>query len=95
VVPAVLDRNIFKPLQGRPLVLSFRAPEAGKVKASIFNMAGEHVRQIFDNDVQAEAWVQAQWEGRNKDGEVVASGVYIVSVRGAGIRTVKKVVVIK
>lgn len=94
-MPAVLDQNVFKPEQGRPLVVSFKAPAEGWVTVRVFNVAGESVRTPFQADVAAGQWFQARWNGENDAGERVAAGVYIVSVRGAGIQSLRKVVLLK
>jgi hypothetical protein len=94
-VPAVLDQNVFRPGRGRPLQINFKAPEAGRVRVKIYNVASELVRTPFDADVTAGLWFQAQWQGENDQGEKVAAGVYIVSVRGAGIQSLRKVVLMK
>jgi hypothetical protein len=39
--------------------------------------------------------VDAVWDGKNEDGEPCGSGVYVVSVKGAGIRRTLKVVLLK
>jgi hypothetical protein len=95
VVPAVLDRNIFRPGSGRPLQISWRPVESGKVSVKVFNLAGELVRPVFEADVQAGLWFQASWDGLNLDGQKVASGIYLVSVKGGGIQSIRKVVVLK
>jgi hypothetical protein len=95
VVPAVLDRNIFRPGQGVPLAITFKAPEAGRVTVHVFNVAGEKVRAPFESDVPADQWINAAWDGTNDAGEKVGSGVYFVSIQGAGIKRVMKVVLLK
>jgi hypothetical protein len=95
VIPAVLDRNIFRPGRGNPLQISFRALEDGRVTVRIFNIAGEKVITPFDAEIKAGLWFQAHWDGANDQGEPVGSGVYIISVQGAGIRSLKKVVLLK
>lgn len=94
-MPAVLDQNVFRPGHGRPLQVNFKAPEAGRVTVKIYNVAGELVRKPFDADVSAGLWFQALWRGENDEGEMVAAGVYVVSVRGAGIESLRKVVLLK
>lgn len=89
------DRNVFKPELGGAVNLSFRAPEAGRVTVKVYNLAGELVRPVFDSEVRAGLWFQANWNGRNDAQEVVASGVYFISVRGAGIKTIRRVIVLK
>ena len=74
--------------------LSFRA-EPGRVTVKIFNVAGELVRTPFEAEVAAGLWFQAQWRGENDGGEKVAAGVYVVSVRGGGIQSLRKVILLK
>jgi hypothetical protein len=92
---AVLDRNIFRPAMGQPLGIAFIPPEAGFVTVRIFNLNGANVFTPFDAPVAMGAWVQAHWNGNNPQGQSVANGVYFVSIQGAGLHTVKKVVLIK
>lgn len=72
-----------------------KASESGRVTVKIFNLAGEQVRKPFDADVTANTWFQCAWKGDNEAGETVAAGVYVVSIQGAGIRSLRKVVVLK
>jgi hypothetical protein len=65
------------------------------VNVHVFNLAGEQVRAPFDADVVAGMTTQAFWDGRNEQGELCGSGIYLVSVRGAGIRSLQKVVLLK
>ena len=89
------DKNVFKPEQGGSVTVSLKADQSGRVLVKIYSIAGDLVRPVFDADVQAGLWFQATWDGKNADGETVASGVYFVSVKGAGIKTIRRVVVIK
>jgi hypothetical protein len=93
--PAVLSVNVFHPVFGRPLLIGFRPPQAGHVTVRIYNLAGERMEKAFDSDVAAGAWIQATWSGANGGGEPVASGLYFVSIQGAGLRSVLKVILVK
>jgi hypothetical protein len=53
------------------------------------------VRTPFEAEVTAGITVDALWDGRNDQGEPCAAGVYAVSIQGAGIRRVLKVVLLK
>ena len=66
----------------------------GLLAIKIFNMAGELVRPIFLDQVAAGTEIQANWDGRSDDG-LVASGLYFISVQGAGIKAVRKVIVMR
>jgi hypothetical protein len=90
VVPAVLSKNVFRPQEDPPLVISFKAPENGEVTVRVYNLAGELVMTPFKSAVANGLWYQANWDGRNDQAELVASGVYFVSVRGAGIKTIRR-----
>lgn len=95
IVPVVISHNVFKPEQGGVLTISMKAAESGRVSVRCYDINGDLVRPLIETDVQAGLWFQAQWDGRNANGEMVASGVYFCSVKGAGIRTIKKVIVLK
>lgn len=92
---AFTTANLFRPEQGGTLGLSFKAVNDGRVTVRIFNVSGDLVRPLLEMDCRAGVLYAASWDGRNGDGSVVAAGIYIISVQGAGIRTLKKVVVMK
>ena len=91
----VLTKNVFKPEQGGTVDISMKAPDAGHVTVKVYNLAGDQVRKPFEADVTAGLWFQAKWDGKNETGEMCGSGVYFVSVKGAGIKSIKKVIVLK
>jgi hypothetical protein len=93
--PAVLDRNIWHPERGELLHIGIKAPQPGRVVVNVFNVAGEKVRRPFEAEVPAGITVDAVWDGKNEYGEPCAAGLYVVSVQGAGISSLKKVVLIK
>jgi hypothetical protein len=95
VVPAVLSQNVFHPGGGQPLRIGIKAPEDGRVVVNVFNMAGEKVRRPFEAEVPAGQTMEAVWDGTNEFGEPCGSGVYLVSIKGAGIRRVLKVILLK
>ncbi len=87
--------NVFKPDQGGTLSIGFKAEAAGLVTVKVYNLAGELIRPIFETTAVKGLLYQANWDGRNGEGSTVSSGVYFVSVRGAGIKAIKKVIVLK
>ncbi len=91
----VLDRNIWRPAPGQYLHISIKAPRPGKVSVNVFNLAAEKVRTPFEADVPQDITVDAVWDGRNERGEACAAGVYVVSVQGAGISSLRKVVLMR
>jgi hypothetical protein len=93
-VSAVLDRNLFRPLQGQPLQLDLKPEQDGHVTVRVFDVAGSLVRPLFEADLKAGTWMPCYWDGRNADGERVASGVYILSIQGGGMHQLLKVIVL-
>ena len=94
-VPAVLDRNVFRPGQGGPLKIAVKCTRAGRVTVKVYNMAGELVRMPFEADLLANSWTNAYWDGTNAQGSAVSAGIYFVSVQGGGIKSIRKVVLLK
>jgi hypothetical protein len=95
VAAAVLSSNVFKPELGQPLQVWVKPVASGRVWVRIYNLAGELVQPLFEGEAVAGASFAQAWDGRNAEGQWVASGVYFVSVKGAGIRSIKKVIVLR
>lgn len=91
----MLSHNIFRPGPGKDLRIGIKSPMGGRVVVTVYNVAAERVRRPFEADVPAGVTVEAPWDGKNEFGEPCAAGVYIVSVQGAGISKVLKVVLMK
>jgi hypothetical protein len=95
LVPAVLDRNIFRPRSGQPLLIAVRPYLNGHVTVRIYDLMGERVRVLQDGDLTAAQWNQLPWDGKNEQGEAVASGLYFVSIQAPGFKVVRKVLVLR
>jgi len=90
-----INTNIFRPLQGNPLIIGFKAVNNGRLTVKVFDLSGELVRFVDEQYVDAGQLYSTNWDGRNQNGEWAGSGIYIVSVYGAGTRVLKKVIVLK
>jgi hypothetical protein len=77
------------------LRIGIKPPQDGQVRVRAFNVSGELVAVLMDAKLLAGVTHEALWHGDNAQGEAVASGVYVVSVQGAGVRRLLKVVVMK
>ncbi len=74
--------------------VQFSVPEAGHVTAIIYNMLGQKVRTLLDNEVQAGTH-QMIWDSRSESGETMPSGVYYMRFDFSGRFVTKKVVLMK
>jgi len=52
-------------------------PQPGRVSLKIYNLLGEEVAILVDDEQKAAGYHMAIWEGRNKHGILVGSGVYV------------------
>jgi len=76
VVEGYWTGNPFRADQGTSLVLSL--PGAGSLTLKIYDLAGDLVRTVTENqNVGATGWISLRWDGKNDFGEYVGSGIYI------------------
>jgi hypothetical protein len=83
-------KNLFNPTQE---TLTIRFAPAG-AELVIYDRKGREVRQIQDATQDGSALV-AVWDGRNAEGKVVASGVYLAILRQGSAVAKRKIVVVK
>ena len=80
--------------------IEFRIPLASDINLKIFNILGQEVVTLMQG-VQKAGYYKMQWNGRNKHGQSVATGVYlyIMTARAlngsAEFKDVNKMVLIK
>lgn len=85
--------NMFHPLQGGTVGLRYVLPQGGTLLIHIYNRQGQVVKTIQTQVAPGEG--TQTWDGRNDEGDVVASGIYLVLFQGDGLNKVAKLVVIK
>jgi len=57
-------------------VIRYHLAQSAHVRLRIFDLSGAHVRQLVVGTKQAGAY-DAQWDGKNENGEPAAAGVYL------------------
>ncbi|NIT59422.1 MAG: T9SS type A sorting domain-containing protein [Aliifodinibius sp.] len=68
--------------------------ERSKTSLSVYNIAGERIRTLV-NDVQSAGSKSVVWNGRNDQGEIVGSGVYVYQIEADGTVKTKKMIFLK
>lgn len=82
--------NPFNPSTTISFSVAFESP----VTLEIYNITGEKVRTLLDNQVYRQGTASVVWDGRNDYGEAVSSGMYISRlVTQGGIMTRKMMMV--
>jgi hypothetical protein len=95
------DHNAFDPVHGEKVVLRFSLVQSGHVSIKVYTLQGQYVADPVEVDVNgASGGTPAlnssySWDGRNSDGRMVASGVYLLRLTSPGFSTTGRVAVIK
>lgn len=86
----IVGRNYPNPFNPATTI-SFHLPGAAKVSLKIYNLLGQEVRTLTDQQLQAGTHGVA-WDGRDNSGNPVSSGVYFYRLTADGFSTVGKMV---
>ena len=83
--------NPFNPVT----TIRYGLPRAERVTLKVYNLLGEEVVTLVNNEQKAAGYHTAIWDGRNKDGRVVASGVYVYWIRAGSYSATRKLALVK
>jgi len=75
-------------------VITFSLSRSGNVKIEIFNILGQKVRDLVDEELSA-GYKQVVWDGRDNAGKTVASGVYLYQLKAGGFTEAKRMILLK
>jgi hypothetical protein len=89
------DANLLKPLLGQVLGIYYVVPNTGPVEIDVYNIKGYPVKYMDPGVAQVGVQTSTTWDGTDRNGKVVASGVYLLEIKGTGFHQVKKVIVVK
>ncbi|RME27425.1 MAG: T9SS C-terminal target domain-containing protein [Candidatus Zixiibacteriota bacterium] len=70
-----LEQNYPNPFNPETMI-DFTLPRTGKVNLSIYNVLGQNVATLVNEELPA-GYHQVRWDGRDQSGHPVASGVYL------------------
>lgn len=74
--------------------LSLNLPQKGEIELSIYNTKGQLVKKLFTGALD-KGEHNFTWNGEDKNGNIVASGVYFYSVRQGDTRQSRKMIMMK
>lgn len=87
-------KGFVNPVTGDKLSIGFKPTGSGSIKIKIFDGKGKLVR-MFTTEANGMQSGSIQWDGRDSSGRIVPSGIYLIHVKGPGIDTTKKTVILK
>ena len=94
-VPAVLTLKSNFPNPFNPATtIRYGVPREGRVELGVYDVRGRLVARLVD-EVKPAGYHAVVWEGRNSDGEGVASGTYLCRVIAGGEVRTEKMLLIK
>ena len=88
-----LFRNYPNPFNSQTTI-RFEIPESAVVKLTIFNLLGQEVLTLADSDFPMGTY-SFHWDGHNRNGKPVKSGIYLVSFRAGNYYSTQKIVFLK
>jgi hypothetical protein len=90
-----LDQNFFNPVtQPSGLGMDVRVDTPGRVQVMVFNIAGEQVAKIWDQNEPVGNF-RVYWDGKNLKGEIVGNAVYFVVIQSPDGHRVRQAIVLK
>jgi hypothetical protein len=75
-------------------VIGYSIPEACLVRLEIFNVLGQRIRTLVEEE-QAAGTSEVVWDGKDETGDQVASGVYFYKLKAEDFSQTKKMVLIR
>jgi len=89
-VPTKIELNANYPNPFNPnTTISFGIPKAEQVTLTIFNVLGQPIRELVNNELAAGNY-ELNWDGRDSSGKQVSSGLYFYSLQSESQRLVRK-----
>ena len=82
--------NPFNPVT----TISYDLPDDGFVELSVYNMRGEKVTTLLKGNQEAGSY-KMNWNGTNRKGEIVASGIYFLRIASGSYSKTSKMVFIR
>ncbi|TVQ38694.1 MAG: hypothetical protein EA384_08155, partial [Spirochaetaceae bacterium] len=86
--------NVINPEAGERAYLHYELARAGTVSINVFNLGGDLVDVIHRGRLTAGEH-STSWDGTNRQGRIVARGIYFIRIRGPDIDEFRKVMVVK
>jgi hypothetical protein len=92
-----ISNNLIHPKEGadKTATIKYFIINPAKVNLKIYNLVGELVRTLVDNQNIGSGSHSESWSGENEDGSTVASGIYLVHIEVAGENATEKICVVK
>jgi hypothetical protein len=96
VVPVAFELSQNFPNPFNPATtIRYGLPKEDIVTLKIYDMLGQEVAELVNREKKASGFHQEIWDGRDKNGAQVASGVYVYQLRAGTVSLIKKMILLK
>ena len=75
--------------------INYQLKELSTVTMEVFNILGQKIKVLIDNQVENPGQYRVIWDGTNQTGNRVATGVYIYRIRANSFVSSKKMILMK
>ncbi len=89
-----LYNNLFNPRKGEEVIIKYTLSWDTFVTIKIYTLFGEFANTLLSKN-QSSGDHQFNWSGKDEDGNIVASGIYLVYFNAGDFEEIKKIAVIK
>ncbi|MDI6734734.1 MAG: FlgD immunoglobulin-like domain containing protein [bacterium] len=86
--------NLFNPRKGEEVIIKYTLSRDTFVTIKIYTLYGEFINTLLSKG-QSAGHHQITWSGKDENGNVVASGIYLVYFNAGDFEEIKKTAVIK
>jgi flagellar hook assembly protein FlgD len=76
-------------------MISFSLPQRGPVSLAIYNNKGQMIKSLIDGSTLESGAHTFTWDGRDKYGKPVSSGIYLYRLQSGANRQTRKMVLSK
>jgi hypothetical protein len=88
-----LRQNYPNPFNPQTMI-EYALPKSAHVTIEIYNLLGQKVNVLVDEDQRAGRY-QVDWDGKDKDGGELASGIYFYRIQAGDFVKCKKMIMLK
>ncbi len=88
-----LEQNYPNPFNPETAI-KYSIPQSGKVSIKVFDITGNEVATLIDNEMQAGSY-ETNWFGKDNRGFSVSTGVYILKMTSGSFAAAKKIMYLK
>ncbi|MDZ7399860.1 MAG: lamin tail domain-containing protein [candidate division KSB1 bacterium] len=75
--------------------IRYQLASPGATRLCIYNLMGHRVRVLVNEQYQAAGTYQFNWDGRDENGQMLPSGIYLYELRSGGLVKRNKMVMVK